>query len=201
VIFIAIFECNRCGKCCRSFGAFFIIERQMTDRDYYCRYRMTNELFSVHVRSEFADEIAGRYEGSAADNRESGSKGCPFLCKSREGTGYYCSIYSTRPNICRQFKCYRILIRGTVFGINGLRTQDEVLMTIWKNKIAPLSHPVNSRPAGIQDPHITGSSSDSGGKKSHLHSLHGVEYPDDDEWLSSVISTLASHGYQAERVE
>jgi hypothetical protein len=42
---MAKFECNHCGKCCRSFGEFIRVERRLTGRDYYCRFGITNELF------------------------------------------------------------------------------------------------------------------------------------------------------------
>ncbi len=44
---MATFDCDLCGKCCRSFGEFVKIERQASDRDYYCRYGITNEIFPV----------------------------------------------------------------------------------------------------------------------------------------------------------
>ena len=46
---MAEFVCDWCGKCCRSFGEFIRIERQLTERDYYCRYGITNDLVLVHV--------------------------------------------------------------------------------------------------------------------------------------------------------
>jgi len=61
---MAKFDCNWCGKCCASFGEFIKIERQLTDRDYYCRYGITGEIFPVHVQPEFADEIEEEFLGS-----------------------------------------------------------------------------------------------------------------------------------------
>ena len=49
------FDCTRCGKCCASFGAFIKIVRQLTSRDYYCRYGIKNELFLVHIEGDYAD--------------------------------------------------------------------------------------------------------------------------------------------------
>ena len=56
------FECDLCGKCCASFGEFINVERQITDKDYFCRYGITNELFQVHVLPDYADEFAATFE-------------------------------------------------------------------------------------------------------------------------------------------
>ena len=49
---MAEFVCDWCGKCCRSFGEFIRIERRLTERDYYCRYGINNDLVLVHVQPE-----------------------------------------------------------------------------------------------------------------------------------------------------
>jgi hypothetical protein len=156
------FECNRCGKCCRSFGEFIKIERQLSDRDYYCRYGIKNELFLAHIEGDHADTIDGKPE-----------KGCPFMRKDPAGTGIACAIYATRPRICRDFRCYRMVIVnraglecGRIMGRNDLKTTDETLERIWKERIAPLLPP---------------------------HS--------DTRWENAVIDALAVHGYLGERVQ
>jgi Fe-S-cluster containining protein len=66
--------------------------------------------------------------------------------KNHEGKGFACAIYPTRPTICREFRCYRMLIhhpssgetRGKVIGINELRTHDEnpaALRPRWASRI------------------------------------------------------------------
>jgi len=49
---MAEFVCDHCGKCKKSFGAFFTIERTISDRDFYCLSGITNELFPVHISAE-----------------------------------------------------------------------------------------------------------------------------------------------------
>jgi Fe-S-cluster containining protein len=161
------FECDRCGKCCRSFGEFIKIERQLSDRDYYCRYGIKNELFLAHIEGDHADSPPlGSIDGKP-------EKGCPFMRKDPAGTGIACAIYATRPRICRDFRCYRMVIVnraghecGRIVGRTDLKTSDETLTQIWKENIAPLLPP---------------------------HS--------DTRWENTVIDALAAHGYLGERVE
>jgi len=161
------FDCTRCGKCCASFGEFIKIERQLTSRDYYCRYGIKNELFLAHLEGDYADsQHPSSKEGEPV-------KGCPFMRENQNGKGIACAIYATRPRICREFRCYRMLIQhpdghecGRIMGRNDLKTTDESLERIWKEHIVPLL-------------------------PSHS----------DTRWENAVIDALAAHGYLGERVE
>ncbi len=182
------FVCNGCGKCCRSFGAFIRIERQVTGSDYYCRYSLTSEHFTAHVQPAFADEIAGEFEetGSVPGAEK---KACPFLRPNKEGEGSVCAIYSTRPPVCREFRCYRMLIydvasgevRGKVVGSYDLQTRDETLALLWREKIAGLPHPL---PRQNAVPFTSSPGSDG-----------------DREWVKSVLAILAAHEYRGDPVE
>jgi len=160
------FDCTWCGKCCASFGEFIKIERQLTSRDYYCRYGIRNELFLAHIEGDYIDsQPPSLKEGEPV-------KGCPFMRKNPAGKGFACAIYSTRPRICREFRCYRMVIYhidrhecGRIMGRNELKTNDELLAQIWKEQIAPLPH------------------------------------NDDARWEKLVTATLAHHGYRGEPVE
>jgi uncharacterized protein len=169
------FECNRCGKCCSSFGSFLTIERQLNDRDYYCRYSLTGEMFPVHVDTDFADEVSDRAQ--ADTGIPVGKRPCPFLCRRNNGNGFACAIYATRPRVCREFRCYRLLIydtnghpAGKVIGANEIRTSDEVLARLWKAEIMSVPH---AHPPGTNDP----------------------------AWLMTVTGILAAHGYRGDAVE
>jgi Fe-S-cluster containining protein len=206
---MAKFDCNWCGKCCQSFGEFIRIERQLTDRDYYCRYGITNELFLVHVQPEFADEIDEEFLEQSGNQKDASEKGCAFMRKNPVGKGFACAIYPTRPSICREFRCYRMLIhhhtsgelRGKVIGINELKTQDEILAALWKEKIAHLPHPIESQHAQVQHSHGPGAQA-AHGHDTHIHAhLHGLQHTEDHEWVNNVITVLAAHGYHGDPVE
>ena len=173
---MAEFICDWCGKCCRSFGEFIRIERKLTERDYYCRYGINHDLVLVHVQPEYADEVSrallDQNQGSGAPEKK-----CIFLMKNPKGTGFACTIYPTRPPVCREFRCYRMLIHtregqlvGRVIGQNEIRTADESLATIWKEHI------------------------------SHLPHSHKPNKPDPG-WTTKVLAILGQHGYHGDPVE
>ena len=206
---MARFECTRCGKCCRSFGGFIRIERKLTDRDYYCRYGITHELFFVHVQPEFAQEISDEFSKKGETKADPAHRGCIFMRKNPAGENFACAIYPTRPSICREFRCYRMLIhhiptgelRGKVIGTSDLRTEDEILAAIWREKISPLLHPVETRHAPAQ-PARTPAEPAALGNDSHIPAhLYGLTQNRDKMWVNNVITILAAHGYHADPVE
>jgi uncharacterized protein len=171
------FICDRCGKCCVSLGSSITIERKLNDRDYYCRSRIDNTLFLAHVdpkyRREIPDELAT--EGSRQTGRE--NRPCVFLRKNLEGDGTRCAIFPTRPQVCREFRCYRMLVynnsghlSGKVIGAGEISTSDEVLSRLWKEKIASIPH---AHPAGANDP----------------------------VWVKKATGVLAAHVYRGDAVE
>lgn len=95
-----------------------------------------------------------------------------FLRKSRGGAGTICAIYASRPQVCRNFRCYRMLVRdhggdvcGKVIGKNTLRTEDTALEKIWNEQVTV------------------------------------IPYGDIDAWKQKVSGILAEHGYRADPVE
>jgi uncharacterized protein len=163
---MATFVCDHCGKCCLSFGAFITLERKISDRDYYCRYEITNELFPVHIAAE--DDALFSESLPAGVN----PKSCPFLRKNPNGAGFACTIYSTRPRVCRDFRCYHTIVYnpegvvcGTVSGRCDLKTSDENLKKIWKENVEP------------------------------------IPLQDHTAWMKAVIKILSEHGYRGEPVE
>jgi Fe-S-cluster containining protein len=183
---MAPFVCDGCGKCCTSLGTYIRIERQLTEQDYYCKNGITGEIFLVHVWPEFADEIDEEYTSGHADTFGS-CPGCIFLCRNPAGPGFVCAIYPTRPQICREFQCYRMVIydatgkvAGRMVGHIDIQTTDPVLARIWNDEVKSLPGPVGG---------------DSG--KTAKGSLSLCTDP---SWMRQVSAILASHGYRAEPV-
>jgi uncharacterized protein len=169
---MAAFECNRCGKCCVSLGPHVLIERQLNDREYYCRSAIDNEMFPAIVDPMYREEISDEYETRGSYGHETNKKSCGFLRKNREGEGTVCAIYATRPKVCRDFRCYRMIIRtrereicGRVIGKYTLITGDAVLERLWNAQVVAIS------PA------------------------------DPVAWEKNVAGILAEHGYCADFVE
>jgi Fe-S-cluster containining protein len=143
---MAVFECDGCGKCCVSLGPHIMVERQLNDRDYYCRSVIDNMIFHAHVDPEYREEIADEFEtGDTVYALE--KKTCRFLRKNRGGNGTVCAIYATRPTVCRDFRCYRMLIRtrggiicGRVIGKNTIRTEDTALKKLWNEQVVSIPY-------------------------------------------------------------
>lgn len=192
------FVCDHCGKCCRSFGEFITIERQLSSRDYYCRFGVTRELFLAHTEPEYADAIAEEYEQQEGSREEINRKKCIFLQKDRQSDGFSCAIYPARPHICREFQCYRMVIYnprgelcGRVIGRNELKTTDEDLATLWKEKVAHIPSPSSSRRHQPPHKHMHKDT------ESHIHGSHA----NDSAWACTVVAILREHGYHGDPVE
>jgi Fe-S-cluster containining protein len=169
---MAPFICDRCGKCCVSLGQSITIERQLNERDYYCRSKIDHAIFLAHVDEEFREEIADEFLAAGSSPGDTGKNPCRFLRRSPSGTRYCCAIYATRPKVCQDFLCYHMLIRtrdgaicGRVIGKTTLRTEDPELEQIWNVEVNP------------------------------------VPFTNALEWIKQVTAILAGHGYRAESVE
>jgi Fe-S-cluster containining protein len=182
------FVCNGCGKCCTSLSAYIKIERQLTEQDYYCRNGITGEVFPVHVQPEFVDEIDDEFTSGKWGT--SGSRtGCIFMRKNPEGPGTVCAIYPTRPQICREFRCYHLVIfdthgdvAGRIVGRADIQTADPVLARIWSDEVKPLVVAAASRKPADPSPSLVTSPCS------------------DPVWMQKVSAILASHGYRGEPV-
>jgi Fe-S-cluster containining protein len=166
------FLCDHCGKCCTSLGAYIKIERQLSEQDYYCKNTITGAAFPVHVAPDFAEEIDEDVTSGAAASRP----GCIFLHRNPKGPGFVCAIYPTRPRLCRQFRCYHMVIfnsrgesAGRMVGRADIQTADSLLAKIWNDEVKPRPSPA---------------------------------IPDGDSaWVERVREILAEHGYRGEPVE
>ena len=166
------FVCDHCGKCCTSLGAYINVERQLTARDYYCKNTITGDVSPVHVTPEFAEEVDEDFTFGTATSRQ----GCIFLRRNPDGPGQVCAIYPTRPRLCREFRCYHMVIFnsqgesvGRMVGRADIQTADSHLASIWNDNVKPLPGPA----VPCNDP----------------------------AWVEQVLKILAGHGYRGEMVE
>jgi Fe-S-cluster containining protein len=131
-----------------------------------------NTIFYAHVDPEYREEIADEFETENTPPHGPEKKTCRFLRKDHGGKGMVCAIYATRPKVCRDFRCYRMLIRtregatcGRVIGKNTIRTEDAALEKLWNGQVA------------------------------------AIPYGDPAAWVKNVTGILAEHGYRADPVE
>jgi len=76
------------------------------------------------------------------------SLACPFL-RTREDGRIVCTVHGSRPDLCRQYSCFRVLVldpAGTRIGrvtdaSRYLVTTDLRLRTLWEEKIRPMNIP------------------------------------------------------------
>jgi len=120
-----------------SLGGVIRIERALSPTDFYCRLLVTQEMFLARVDSAYRDLFRDRDGGKVHPGW------CPFLRKSDRG--YVCTIYQTRPALCREFKCYSMQIlhadgrlAGRVGGRRSLLSSDATLNRIWEERVAPV---------------------------------------------------------------
>lgn len=93
---------------------------------------------------------------------------CPFL-RFRNQVGY-CTVHRTRPEMCRDFGCWRLLIldkagkrAGRIMQARFFSPEDPCLALLWEERIRPLDE------------------------------------EDDEAWDSEVISILSREGYTVTR--
>ncbi|MDD1716251.1 MAG: YkgJ family cysteine cluster protein [Methanolinea sp.] len=135
---MAAFTCTRCGKCCISLGRHIRLERSHSPASHSCRVQITGELLPVQVHPEFRRLFLSKDPSSFEPSW------CPFLRRFEDGT-FVCTIYSSRPGICRTFRCCTMRIihkggseAGRVKGRRDLQTEDPDLREIWNRDILPL---------------------------------------------------------------
>lgn len=89
-------RCRRCGTCCKDAGRFL----QVTPGDLARWQRESRVDILRHIL------VTPRGYSNIWRNPEDGTEleCCPFL-HTRDGIGYECAIYETRPQPCREFFC------------------------------------------------------------------------------------------------
>jgi uncharacterized protein len=127
------FECARCGECCSQLGYVHRI------REEYGEYR-----FLVHNHYTGEDTPVG----VAADKRalfddkrifEELPHACPFFRHQPGSTDACCTVHITRPGICRDYECWRLLVldhagwrAGRIRNSRTLVSDDPILTSLWE---------------------------------------------------------------------
>lgn len=140
------FECFQCGKCCAHLGLVQSIKEKYGNYRYLIYNQYTREEIPVTVdpdkREIFEDtSIFEKYP-----------RACPFF-RYRPGSELACcSVHLTRPEICRDYQCWRLLIlnpRGRRVGkipyIRTLVSDDPLLNRIWEDCVEQQNDPDDRR--------------------------------------------------------
>lgn len=135
-----VFRCQQCGECCSSMGSVISIREQTGPFEYRLWFTTTLEERQVQIDPDKRDLF------SSQDILAKRPMACPFL-RERTPGAIICTVHSTRPELCRQYGCFRILVcnrRGERLGrvMDNSRyftTMDHELRTVWNKKIAPIT--------------------------------------------------------------
>jgi len=135
-----VFRCQQCGECCSSMGSVIGIREQTGPFEFRLWFTITGEERHVRIDPDKRDLF------SSQDILKKRPMACPFLRERKDGT-VICTVHQTRPGLCRQYGCFRILVcgrRGERLGrvMDNTRyftTMDHELRTLWDKEIAPIS--------------------------------------------------------------
>jgi len=134
-----VFECQQCGECCHHMGQVHIIKETLAEYEFLINNQYTGEKTRVIVDEDkhqlFADKNIFFKQPEA----------CPFLRYRKGEQKAYCTVHITRPEICRDYGCWRLLIldasgsrAGRIMFQRTFFSDDENLTRLWKTVIDPL---------------------------------------------------------------
>jgi len=136
------FSCSQCGECCSHLGLVHVIIEDQGDFRFLVRNQYTGEKNLVAVDP---DKIALYNDRSIFTERP---EACPFFRFDRIAVKGYCTVHLSRPEICRDYGCWRILIlapdgkrAGRIMGTRHLASEDPELTRLFAAAIDHLREP------------------------------------------------------------
>lgn len=133
------FECAQCGECCSHLGLVHRILKDLHNGRFLLYNEYTGDTQEVAIDPDKTD----LFHDTGIFERE--PEACPFFrIKAADGKGY-CTIHATRPDICRDFSCWRVLIldqsgrrAGRIMFVRTIVTEDPDLKRLVDECIEPL---------------------------------------------------------------
>lgn len=130
------FECSQCGECCSHLGLVHTIREDYGNHRYLVNNQYTGEKTVVVIDPDKHRMFADR---SIFTERP---EACPFFRYDRTGAKGYCTVHLTRPEICRDYGCWRILIldaegkrAGRIMCHRFLASEDERLRKLFDEQV------------------------------------------------------------------
>ncbi len=132
-----MFTCQQCGECCSSMGEIIEIQDVLDPVTFRIGFSVTGEERIVSL--DFEKRELFRMH----DIRSSRPMACPFL-RENSNKKFVCSVHASRPGLCRQYSCYRILVLDSAGNRIGrvtdatryFTTTNDGLRRLWNQKIA-----------------------------------------------------------------
>jgi uncharacterized protein len=136
------FECSQCGECCSHLGLVHTIQKDCGNYRFLVNNQYTSEKTLVTVDP---DKILLFSDKSIFLERP---EACPFFRYDQTSAKGYCTVHLTRPEICRDYGCWRILIldaggkrAGRIMGQRYLASEDGALTRLFDANINHLVEP------------------------------------------------------------
>jgi Fe-S-cluster containining protein len=137
-----VFECQQCGECCHHMGQVHTIKETLSDVEFLVNNQFTGEKTLVIVDQDKQDLFFDK--SIFLDEPEA----CPFLRYNKGDNKAYCTVHLTRPEICRDYGCWRLLIlnsqgirAGRIMYRRAFFSEDIILTKVWNECIARLEEP------------------------------------------------------------
>jgi len=136
------FECCRCGECCSHLGLVHKIIEDYGDYHFLVYNQYSGERTAVSVDPDkvslFLDKSIFLQSPEA----------CPFFRYGPVSAEKYCTIHMTRPEMCNDYGCWRLLIlnstgkrAGRIMGRRFLASEDEALTRLFEDNSNNLVEP------------------------------------------------------------
>ena len=140
------FECIRCGDCCKHIGYVHSIKEECGDYRFLLHNNYSGDDTIVIVDP---DKIALFHDKSIL---ETYPHSCPFFRYEKKSMTACCTIHTTRPGICQDYGCWRLLIidhqgkrAGKITHKRTLISEDTVLSRLWEACIEEHPEPDDAR--------------------------------------------------------
>ena len=126
------FECLQCGECCSHMGLVHKIRETRGDYKFL--------VYNVYTGEETEVEVDPDKRALFEDRKilQELQEACPFFRRNPDDQKAYCTVHLTWPDICREFKCWRLLIldhrgerAGRIIYQRSLLCEDETLRQLW----------------------------------------------------------------------
>jgi len=127
------FFCQQCGECCSVMGRVFAIGLARDGYRFELENLYTGEKTEVGVSPAMQElYLSGETVSDWQDP-------CPFLRYDTKKKKAFCTVHETRPGICRDYGCWRILVvdgsgrrAGRIMEWRYFHSEDRRLAQAWE---------------------------------------------------------------------
>ena len=138
-------RCQQCGECCSYMGEIIGIDNRIDPVRFRIRFSVTGEEREVILDPGKVGIFCSQ------DIAATRPMACPFLRFPKPHQAC-CTVHRTRPELCRQYTCFRVLILDSVGNAIGkvpdrsrvLSTADAGLRELWKRDVEGVDIPGES---------------------------------------------------------